>query len=380
MRKLFYLGIIAFVLFELANVYFIMPMPFSQQMRSIEVAYSLYSWRWTVRALCGALILVGALSAWHAPGWRRWLGPAALLLGAGVAYATNVRMAADHMFLQPASVRMQPAAGNKVDKKRLVVGVDLHGEARAYPVQLIGYHHQVRDTVGGTPVLVSFCTVCRTGRVFSPVVGGKLETFRLVGMDHFNAMFEDRTTGSWWRQANGQAIIGPSRGKALVEIPSQQVTLAQWLALHPASLVMQPDSALRDKYAKDFDYETGTSRKKLTGTDTISWREKAWVVGVTVNGQSRAYDWNRLRREGIVNDDLGGQPIVVVLASDRASYFAFERPAPATRFALRRDSLVTAGQAYALSGHGDAGALKPLSASQEFWHSWRTFHPGTTTY
>jgi hypothetical protein len=72
--------------------------------------------------------------------------------------------------------------------------------------------------------------------------------------------------------------------------------------------------------------------------------------------------------------------VVLALASDRASFFAFERPAPTTRFVLRGDSLVTAGEAYALSGHGDAGTLKPVGASQEFWHSWRTFHPGTTTY
>jgi hypothetical protein len=39
--------------------------------------------------------------------------------------------------------------------------------------------------------MITYCTVCRTGRVFSPDVDGKPETFRLVGMDHFNAMFED---------------------------------------------------------------------------------------------------------------------------------------------------------------------------------------------
>jgi hypothetical protein len=380
MRKLFYLGVVALVLFELANVYFIMPMPFSQRTRSIDVAYFLYSWRWIVRALCGAMILTGALAAWRTPDWRRWLMPASLVLASGVGYALNFRMSADHMFLQPTSVVMRPAERSRIDSARLVVGIEVNGDARAYPVQLIGYHHQVRDMVGGTPVLVSFCTVCRTGRVFSPIVDGRAETFRLVGMDHFNAMFEDSATGSWWRQANGEAIIGPSKGKALAEIPSRQVTLARWLVLHPKSLVMQPDSTMRDKYAKDFDYETGTSRKTLTGTDTISWREKAWVVGLTVDGESRAYDWNRLRREGVVNDVLGGRPVVLVLASDRTSFFAFERPAPTISFALRSDSLVAGAQAYALSGRGHAGVLKSVSASQEFWHSWRTFHPGTTTY
>jgi hypothetical protein len=40
-------------------------------------------------------------------------------------------------------------------------------------------------------------------------------------MDHFNAMFEDSQTKSWWRQVNGEAIAGPLKGKTLPEIPSQ---------------------------------------------------------------------------------------------------------------------------------------------------------------
>ena len=51
---------------------------------------------------------------------------------------------------------------------------------------------------------------------------------------------------------------------------------------------------------------------------------------------------------------------------------------------MRGDSLVTAAGTYALSGRGAPGAwpatLVPMSASQEFWHSRRTFHPGTRTY
>ena len=143
---------------------------------------------------------------------------------------------------------------------------------------------------------------------------------------------------------------------------------------------MQPDSASRDKYSASFDYETGASRRALTGTDTISWNDKAWVVGVSLNGESKAYDWKQLRSERAVNDVVGGTPIVLAIASDSVSFFAFERPDADVRFAMRGDSLVAPGRAYALSGVGAADALKPLFASQEFWHSWRTFHPGTKRY
>lgn len=122
-----------------------------------------------------------------------------------LAYATNYVLAADRMFRQPTVLTMRPADASKVPLDRLAVGIEVNGEARAYPLMFIGYHHQVRDTVGGREVLVSDCTVCRTGRIFSPLVDGRAERFRLVGMDHGNAMFEDEHTGSWWRQANAFA-------------------------------------------------------------------------------------------------------------------------------------------------------------------------------
>lgn len=353
-KSLFYGGIALLVIFELANVWFIMPLPGSQRLDTVGIAYALYRWRWLLRVAFGALIVAGALPAFGVPRWRKALPAVSLLVAAGIVYLTNFVMAADQMFLAPDVVSMQPVAGNRVEPRRLVVGVALNGEARAYPLQFIGYHHQLQDSVGGVPVLVTYCTVCRTGRVFDPVIDGRVETFRLVGMDHFNAMLEDRGTGSWWRQATGQAVTGSMQGRQLREIPSQQVTLAQWLQLYPNSLIMQPDSAFLSRYPTSYAYETGESRAKLTGTDTTSWTDKSWVVGVTLNGASRAYDWNRLERERVVHDTLGGQNVVIQMAPDSASFFAFARDT--------------------------SGALRPIQASQEFWHSWRTFQPATTRF
>jgi Protein of unknown function (DUF3179) len=371
LRLAFVLGVLGLVAFELMNVYFIMPLPGSQRTPSLDLAYALYQARWTVRAACLALTLVGLWDAWCSS--RRWrIGAATALAAAGaVAYATNFVMAADHMFLQPRALVLQPAAQSKVPQERLVVGIELNGEARAYPLMFIGYHHQVGDSVGGKDVLVTYCTVCRTGRVFSPLVDGKLEKFRLVGMDHWNAMLEDETTGSWWRQATGAAVTGPRKGARLAPIPSRQVTLREWLAAYPASLVMQADpaAAAADEYPKDDAFEKGTSRKELTGTSPDSWQEKSWVVGIEIGTHSKAFDWNRLKKERVINDAVGPTPIVLVLAADDASFAAFERPDAATRFSLEQVRLV-----------GPAGTLEAVPASQEFWHSWRSFHPDSERY
>lgn len=377
MKKWWMIGVAMLVLFEAANVYFIMPLPGSQRMRSLDAAYLVHQWRWLVRGSALVLVAAGMPAIWRMRGWRRGAAAGVLLAVAAFAWVVNFRMSADHMFLQPRTLHMVTSAENTVALDRLVVGVEVNGEARAYPLQYIGYHHQVRDTVGGSPVMVSYCTVCRTGRVFTPVVNGQPETFRLVGMNHWNAMFEDKATGSWWRQANGEAVTGPLKGTAMNEVPSLQVTLAQWLAMHPRSLVMQADSAFLDEYAKDYSYERGTSRKSLTGTDTTSWAEKSWVVGVTIGESSMAYDWNTLRRARVINDAVGETPIVIVLASDTASFFAFVRPSPADTFQLRGDSIVSSSGTYAIDGKGPGGNLSRIKASQEFWHSWRTFQPST---
>lgn len=378
MKRLFYVGIIGLILFEVANVYFIMPMPGSQRMMSIEPAYFLYTWRWAFRTVCAALILVGLWPAYLA---SQWGAAGALAIMLATSYAFNFRMSADHLFAQPGYLAMQPASTNHVKSEKLVVGIALNGDARAYPIQFIGYHHQVRDTVGGQPVMVTYCTVCHTGRIYTPVVDGRPEQFRLVGMDHFNAMFEDQTTGSWWRQANGEAITGPRKGDVLSELPSTQTTLRQWLLMHPNSRIMQPDTTFNERYTKMAPYETGKGASDLTRMDSLSWKDKSWVVGIAVAKAAKAYDWNRLLKEHIVNDQVGPQPVVVALARDKQSFMAFERPA-ALVFSLRNDTLFAGKQAWSLAGTAlNGGAnLKRINAYQEFWHSWQTFQEGSERY
>ena len=382
MKKIFYVAVAGLVLFETAKVYFIMPMPGSQDMDSLPLAYFLHHWRWVFRLGFGLLLLAGVRSAWQA---ARWGAVAALAVVTAVLYLFNVEMTAEKMFYPPRTLRLADASANTVPLDKLVIGfADRSGQATAYPIQFLGYHHQVRDQVGATPVMVTYCNVCRSGRVFSPLLHGKAETFRLVGMDHFNAMFEDATTGSWWRQATGEAVAGPLRGTQLIELPSSQATLQEWLALHPISRVMQPDSTFTAEYADMDSYDVGLDRGPLTGTDTASWHDKSWVVGLQLSPRAaKAYDWNRLKRERVINDTMGNQPVVIALAADGQSFFAFQRPDPAAVFVLQHDTLVSGDRAWQLTGLAIAPTtdnLQKVPAYQEFWHSWRSFHPYTTRY
>jgi len=220
-------------------------------------------------------------------------------------------------------------------------------------------------------------------------VNGKKESFRLVGMDHFNAMFEDSTTKSWWQQATGIAITGPLKGHALKEIPSEQMTLSAWLRAHLNSRILQPDSVFKKQYDDLKGFDNGTIEGSLEKRDSASWNFKSWVVGIENKGKSKAYDWNELVTKRVINDSLSQLPVVLFVESDTASYHVWNRNVndQSLYFILENNTLkdtttksVWSFDGYCVYGPMAGQQLKPVQASQEFWHSWQTFHPATTKF
>lgn len=391
MKKLLLLtGLLLLLAAEILRVYFIMPFPGSQESATINIAYFLDQYIWYIRIILWVLIAVPLYKALTKnKTWAKVLLALFLVLYSLVFYAFNFKFLADKMFYQPQNKTLAAVAENKVGLEKLVIGIALNGEAKAYPIEIIGYHHQVQDTLADQPIMVTYCTVCRTGRVFSPFVNGKKESFRLVGMDHFNAMFEDATTKSWWRQATGEAIAGPLKGMSIPEIPSQQSTLAAWLRAYPNSRILQPDSIYQSEYDSLAGYDKGTLHSSLEKRDSASWKMKSWVVGVAVTGYAKAYDWNDLVNKQMIQDSLPGLPIVVTLEKDTATFHVWSRNlnGQTLQFIKNNDTLqdtntqsVWNADGICISGILNGQRLKPVQASQEFWHSWEAFHPGTKKY
>jgi hypothetical protein len=382
----FAVGVFLLISIEVLKVYFIMPFPGSQRSMSIDLAYFIDTNIFYFRTI-GILIVIFPAFQFLAFGKTvtRIVASAALLLYFLVFYFFNFRFSADKMFYQPKHKLFAAVSENKVPLSKLVVGVSFGNDSKAYPIEIIGYHHQVRDTVGSTPVMITYCTVCRTGRVYSPDVDGKTETFRLVGMDHFNAMFEDQTTGSWWRQVSGESIVGPMKGKSLAELPSAQMTLRAWLDQHPNSKVMQPDPDFKKKYVHLEGFDSGTIESGLEKRDSLSWREKSWVVGVQLQSTARAYDWIDLQRLRVINDTVDGTPVLVVLESDSTSFHVWNRDSLTFAFDSKGLFDKQTNSRWNWAAKSTDGVLKDqklkeLQSYQEFWHSWKTFHPQTTQY
>ncbi|MBV9962057.1 MAG: DUF3179 domain-containing protein [Parafilimonas sp.] len=385
-------GLLYLIALEILRVYFIMPFPGSQQSNTITVAYFIDRNIWWLR-LIGIAIVIPCLL--HVLKYNRvWKKIAAFLIIAlyiFIAYIFNFKFLADKMFYQPKYKLLVSAVNDTTNRDNLIIGVALKNEAKAYPIEVIGYHHQVRDTIGGEPIMITYCTVCRTGRAYSPYINGKLENFRLVGMDHFNAMFEDATTKSWWRQESGEAIAGKLKGTILKEIPSQQMALGDWLALHPDSYVLQPDSDFKKEYADLKGYDIDTLKSGLEKRDSASWKFKSWVIGVNLNNHYKAYDWNELVKKKIIEDSVAGMQLLLTMQKDEKSFYAFNRSTYHSILNFIYDSSKQVlyddktKSTWSINGICIDGAMKgerlqTVQAYQEFWHSWKQFHPNTAVY
>lgn len=153
----------------------------------------------------------------------------------------------------------------------VVIGLTSDGTARAYPVAVLWVHEIVNDDFG-EPVIVTFCSICRSGMVASRVVKGMTTLFGVSGQlweppeletrvreaegqafaverrdaspgeirNLGNLVMFDQATGSYWSQILARAICGPLTDETLGILPSTATTWADWRQTHPHTDVLLP--------------------------------------------------------------------------------------------------------------------------------------------
>src|ERR687891_499890 len=133
---------------------------------------------------------------------------------------------------RPAFVSPSEAARWLVPKEP-VLAVQVKGDARAYPLQILMWHEIVNDVVGGVPVTVTYCPLCNSGIVFERVVDGTTLDFGTSGkLYKSDLVMYDRQTESLWSHFTGQAVIGTLTGAQLELIPMSTVSWSDWLDAH----------------------------------------------------------------------------------------------------------------------------------------------------
>ncbi len=363
-KLLFWISLIGITVFEFYKVYLISPFPGSQQGDAVSVAWFLYHYRWFFRIVLLAGIIVGIKPVFTR---RKWIPITVMIVSGIVVYTTNFEMSADKMFSEPEHLAFASPTSCGIPLDAIVIGVTNNGESKAYPMRYLIFHHNVTDVVGGKKVMVTYCSACRSGLVLEPIVDGNTESFRLVGMEQFNAMYEDNSTGSWWRQASGEAVAGELIGTQLPLVNFEQLTLKEWSQRHPTGVVMLPDQKFVDQYSNDA-FEKGINQGSIVRKDSLAWQKRSWVVGIESNGNYRAYDWNELVRKRAIHDTIGTSYIEVYVDDQNINFGA--KSSQVDFYGTDGDSIPPA----------EYRSESEIPARQMYWHTWKTFYPSTTRY
>jgi hypothetical protein len=250
------------------------------------------------------------------------------------------------------------------------------------------------------PIAVTWCGICNTGVVFKMETGGRFLHFDSTGLEGLiggNEVFKDRETGSRWQQATGTAISGPLQGARLDLYPFLRTTWQEWKRLYPETLVLKPLPGYAErmpvinKIIHETRFGTGPAPEGAFGRDS-RLRPRETVAGLEIAGKAAAFPFSVLRKVPVVNEKVGGTPVLIVHQPASDTTTAFDRRVkdrtlrfrPVDNGAGRLVDLDTGStwNAYGLclAGSLEGSQLKPLILIAEFWFAWSEFHPKTEIY
>jgi quercetin dioxygenase-like cupin family protein len=280
----------------------------------------------------------------------------------------------------------------------VLLGVTSGNVAKAYPAGDLAQHGSVFDEVPDGPISVTWCGVCNTGLVFRAVVKGRTLHFQYDRMVGANEVQKDLETGTSWQQATGEAIDGPLKGTRLTIFPVARTTWAEWRRRFPQTLVLKPLAGYaelmpsRSKRIKDVTRvgPEGAPNGALALDKRLPARET--VAGLEVDRESVAYPFSELRVARVVNDRVGGVPVVIVHqpSSDTTTAFDARANGKALTFQPANDDASSVidvetrstWDAYGLSLDGPLKGtqLKLVILIPQFWFAWSQFHQGTRIF
>lgn len=296
-----------------------------------------------------------------------------------------------------------------------LVQVNINGDVRGFPLEILTWHEIVNDTIGGVPVAVTFCPLCNTAIAFESQIGDEIYKFGVSGLlRNSDLVMYDRNTESLWQQSSGRAIVGRMVGARLKYVPASVVTVGQLRSAYPDALVMSRDTGWDRPYGQNpyrgYDNpEEGGPYTFFFDRDTIDERLPPAERVVSIEGPSGAaiaYAWSTLEQERAVHDSFDGIDLVVFWTPGALSILdagilrdgrevgttaVFETALDGRVLTFAVNPSDESGQSFVddqtgtvwdIFGRGVEGELAGSQLtrvihSDHFWFAWQAFHPDT---
>ncbi len=139
-----------------------------------------------------------------------------------------------------------------LSKKEAVVSIEVNEDVRAYPLRFLIWHEIVNDSVGKTPVAITYDPLCNTTIAFERKIAGQTVEFGVTGkLRHSNLIMYDRLSETWWQQFTGEAIIGTHAGQVLKKLPIRLESFEAFLNRHPNGPVLVPNNPNAHPYGRN---------------------------------------------------------------------------------------------------------------------------------
>ncbi|MFQ5548433.1 MAG: DUF3179 domain-containing protein [Woeseia sp.] len=235
-----------------------------------------------------------------------------------------------------------------------VLGIEVDGIARAYPVRILNYHEIVNDSIGGQAILITYCPLCGSGMAFVASIGGRRHEFGVSGLLYnSDVLLYDRETNSLWSQIKKTAVTGPMKGTMLHTLPLSHTSWREWRARYPDTLVLSTDTGFRRDYNVNpyGDYGRHARLYFPVAHRDRRYHPKSTVLGLEVDGRFKAYPFDELEQgPARFSDEFQGRRFEVI----------YDRNNQTARIVDAEGNQITTLLA--------------------FWFAWYAFHPDTEVY
>lgn len=212
-----------------------------------------------------------------------------------------------------------------LDDADFVFGVEIGGEARAYPHNIYWWHEIHNDRIDGREFTVTFCPLTGSGIVFAGTHDGEPIRFGVSGrLYNANLIMFDPQTGTFWNQMLGRGIKGKRIGEHLERLPVVETTWARWKEMHPDTLVASNDTG----YERDYnsypyrDYRTNDDETFGADRHQSTYEAKDRVLGLpgATKGESLAFAFPEMDAlpgdRNVVYETFEGEPVMVVYEAE----------------------------------------------------------------
>ena len=285
----------------------------------------------------------------------------------------------------------------------LVMGYVSGDDAYAYPINVLNAHEIVNDVINGVPLLITYCPLCFSGAVYHRELDGKLLTFgNTSALYQSDLVMYDHQTGSYWFQVAGEAVVGELTGSHLKLLPSFTMAWGEWKRLYPQTRLLtgmagSPTAFSGRRYSRGFggDYQRQINKGRFmfpVDEKKLDSRLSAGeiVLTVEVGGKVTAFPLDVIG-DGVVNDQVDAEPVVVFIRASGGAVGAFSRviDGKTLTFDYQQDRQVfvdrETSSVWDAAGRATGGAmagtqLRRLNTRRAFWFSIVIALPGVDVY